>query len=184
MDFGVANRHEAMARAEQVAEERRAIIETIGALPEGTLVVHGAARGADSLAASEAQRNKLPTASVPYFSYLGRRGGHARNAAMIAMITGLKDVGWKVKTLGFAADSLEDDLGGRKLTVRSPGSTGCMEASREAGLFVKVTFPMPEPTEEPEDSEPTMDEDPAAVDMAAVQEAIDADGADLEPVAD
>jgi len=49
-----------------------------------TMLVHGAARGADSLADDWAKRRGVPREPHPYPSHLGRAGGPARNAEMAA----------------------------------------------------------------------------------------------------
>ena len=147
----------AEARRAEAADERRAIEMAIGDLPEGTLVIHGAARGADTMASQEAQRRKLPVASVPYFGHLGGRGGPERNEAMIAMLQGLAAAGWKVKVVGFIPEHAVQQTGTREVESISTGTVGCLQLATDASLFVKTVFPAPEPEPEPEIAEDETD---------------------------
>jgi hypothetical protein len=150
------------ARQIEVDMERRAVEDAVASLPEGTLVLQGAARGADTLTVSAAQRRKLPIASVPYFGHLGRQGGQERNEAMIAMLKGLEAAGWKVKVLGFLPERRTERLAGREIVCATEGTLSCMKMAEEAGIFVKVQYPVapPEPEVDAEESvdQPTGDE--------------------------
>jgi len=53
--------------------------------PAGTILVHGAAVGADRMAAAIGRALGFEVLPVPYFQDLGKRGGPERNGAMVAM---------------------------------------------------------------------------------------------------
>lgn len=60
------------------------IAKRIGELPDGSIVIHGGAEGADKLAGQAATLRGLHSAAVyPLWKRHGRSAGHVRNAAML-----------------------------------------------------------------------------------------------------
>jgi hypothetical protein len=60
------------------------IREYIDSLPEGTIVIHGGARGADSMAAACAKQRGLEVWEYPAkWTLFGKRAGILRNQAML-----------------------------------------------------------------------------------------------------
>ena len=72
--------------------------------PVGTLVIHGDAGGADSIARNVAEARGMPIAHVPYFKGLGRAGGPVRNSVMLDIILGLQGRGYEVRYEAFHPD--------------------------------------------------------------------------------
>lgn len=73
----------------------------ISMLPKGTFIIQGGARGADLQAERFANVCGYPYARVPYFGYLGRSGGPARNKVMLDLLLGLREVGYQVEVIAF-----------------------------------------------------------------------------------
>ena len=121
------------SQKERVESERLGVDRFLDSLPEGTLVMHGAARGLDVMVASQAQLRGFPVASVPYFQHLGKRGGPERNHAMIAMVNGLVAAGWKAKVVAFTPEHGE---------YEAKGTLGCAKSARSAGLHVQFWHPV------------------------------------------
>lgn len=85
---------------------------------DSTVLVHGAARGADTLAASVWQSKGLPVEPHPAdWNTLSRRAGHVRNAEMVAAGADL--------CLAFPVGE-------------SRGTRGCMGLVRAAGIELEV----------------------------------------------
>lgn len=83
-----------------------------------TVLVHGAARGADLLAARIWQEHGLPTEAHPAdWDAFGRSAGFIRNARMVRLGA---DV-----CLAFHLDN-------------SPGTASCIQLARDAGIPVRV----------------------------------------------
>jgi hypothetical protein len=60
------------------------IARRLGELPDGSIVIHGGAKGADQLAGQAATLRGLHSAVVyPMWERYGRSAGHIRNAAML-----------------------------------------------------------------------------------------------------
>lgn len=135
----------AEARSAEAVAESQALASALEALPSDTLVIHGAAPGADTAAAMRAQSLKLPVASVPYFGHLGRAGGPARNRAMLAMLLGLKiHEGWLVKVVAFVAPGEGHSAGG--VEPRLGGTLGMIELANQAGIWVTQIEPSEAPS--------------------------------------
>ena len=96
--------------------------DLVRSLPEGTLIVHGHATGADTLVDIAAGRHGYPTAGVPYFHWLGKAGGHVRNRMMVDLVCALRNDGWLVKVAAFP--------GGR-------GTANCVKQAEAANLPVQ-----------------------------------------------
>lgn len=83
-------------------------IETIRAalepFPAGTLVLHGGAMGADSLAHDVAREQRKHTAVVEYPGWLRAVGGPVRNRLMIEMAVAMRERGHRVVVLAFGGD--------------------------------------------------------------------------------
>lgn len=103
------------------------IDERLMRYPRGTILLHGAAPGADMLAdglgANVLRHHPVPH---PYFSHLGTRGGHARNALLVALACVYASHGYTVVVEAFPMGE-------------SRGTRGCIEKARAAGLAVVVT---------------------------------------------
>jgi hypothetical protein len=65
--------------------DRAAIERRLGKYPEGALVLHGAATGADSLAAEVASTLGMTPVPHPYFGELNTQGGPVRNSLLIEL---------------------------------------------------------------------------------------------------
>lgn len=75
-----------------------AIARYVGGLPSGTVVIHGGAPGADSLADIYAHQNGLKTEAYPAdWKRYGRGAGHVRNKQML-------DKGRPTEVVAFVAD--------------------------------------------------------------------------------
>lgn len=79
----------------------RLITERLAPYGRGALVIHGGAEGADEIARRAAVGLGMVPITVPYFWHLGRAGGPLRNRAMVAMLRGLRDDGWRVAAEAF-----------------------------------------------------------------------------------
>lgn len=133
------NKKLARARAAEAELEMKALRDALDLLPEGTLVMHGAAHGLDTEAAILSQSLGLPVAAVPYFSHLGEAGGPARNRAMVAMLLGLHiHEGWKVKMLVFLPEPAPS-VGG--VTPRFAGTVGMMEEAEKWNIWITTVRP-------------------------------------------
>lgn len=103
-------------------DNRNVIGRTVLSFPEGALVIHGGARGADSVVRSACKVHGYPYAEVPYFGWLGKLGGYERNQMMVDLLSSLRDAGWLVKVVAFP--------GGR-------GTADCTRRAEEAGLPIQ-----------------------------------------------
>ena len=95
--------------------EIKAMRERLGRLKNWTVVIHGGARGADTLAGAIARELGLHVACVlANWSLYGKAAGHRRNAAMLALKPEL--------VIAFP--------GGR-------GTANCVDQARKAGIRVE-----------------------------------------------
>lgn len=108
--------------------DRTAVRLKLDEYPEGTLVIHGDAKGADKLAGEEAADLAMGVVKVPYFGHLGRRGGPVRNATMMALLLGLRELGWETHVEAF-----HDNI------AESKGTAGMVRLARKNGYEVEVT---------------------------------------------
>ena len=76
--------------------------------PAGTIMIHGGARGGDTIADRFARKNNFEVHRYPYFSDLGNRGGHARNACMFEVLLTLKRHGYVCTMEAFPLASVLD----------------------------------------------------------------------------
>lgn len=82
------------------------------------LVIHGAARGADSLGGREAQLQGIPTQEFPaQWEKYGRGAGPMRNEQMLDYLLALSASGWKVKVYAFHSD-LDHSRGTKDMVTR------------------------------------------------------------------
>jgi hypothetical protein len=59
------------------------------------------------------KRMSLPQVAVPFFGWLQRAGGPARNALLLELLVGLRSGGREVSVLAFGGDAGTDDAVGR-----------------------------------------------------------------------
>lgn len=102
--------------------DRGTIYNRLAQYPRGTIVLHGAADGADTIAHEASAHISVPH---PYFGHLGRRGGHARNALLVALGVAYKLAGYCVIVEAFPM-------------VGSRGTWNCVQQAEDAGLVVRV----------------------------------------------
>ncbi len=69
--------------------------------PRGTIVLHGGQRGADQIADRVARETNLQPVRHPYFSDLGKAGGPARNALLVALGVAYQAHGYDVVVEAF-----------------------------------------------------------------------------------
>lgn len=94
--------------------------------PAGSILIHGDAKGADTLAGRLSPGNRLVEVRVPYIKWLGRGGGPARNRYMLKMLLGLKAIGYTARVEAF-----HDDLS------VSRGTIDMMRQAKKSGVKVK-----------------------------------------------
>ena len=99
-----------------------AVDAVVNELPPETLIVNGGADGADSLVNEAAIKYGYPCATLPFYHWHGRAGGHIRNGDMVEIVRALRDAGWLVKVVAFP--------GGR-------GTANCVQQARAAGLPIQ-----------------------------------------------
>lgn len=107
----------------------RAIRDRMKLYPAGTIVLHGAARGADSIAADlsrEFGHNHWP---LPYFGDLGKAGGHARNKCLLNLLCTLEGSGFDCSVEAFPMGD-------------SPGTRGCIQTAK---VMASTSFRRPLP---------------------------------------
>lgn len=117
--------------------DRAAVRRRLEALPPGTTVIHGAARGADFIADEEARRIGLPVVGFPAHwrhgpgclptcrRVVGRSAGPIRNREMLAYLKRFAED--EILVLAF-----HDDLS------RSRGTADMVKIARKAGVGTEV----------------------------------------------
>lgn len=100
--------------------------ERLQRYPSGTLLIHGAAQGADGLAHEIGSRLGFRTLWEFYFSDLDRAGGSARNALLVDLAAAYARHGYTVVVEAFP-------------TASSRGTWNCVNLAKAAGLQVEVT---------------------------------------------
>lgn len=86
-------------------EEAELIKEELRELPAGTVIIHGAAPGADSLAGFEADLMGFEVIPVPAdWDKYGIKAGPVRNRKMLAGLLKARDTGHEVKIVAFHHD--------------------------------------------------------------------------------
>jgi hypothetical protein len=105
-------------------------VDVIGArlrrYPRSTVVIHGDCGGADAIAHRVAEALHMTPVPVPYFRWLGLRGGPERNRVMLEMLLAYERRGVHICVEAFP-------LGG-------PGTAGMMRLARGAGVKVHEWF--------------------------------------------
>lgn len=104
--------------------------QELARLPRPTFVIHGGAKGADRLVSEAIQgpwqedhRSKpdglsgLIEVRVPYLRMEEKRGGHARNEAMLQMLVAFREAGYDCWAIAFHAD----------IQNPSPGTNGMIK---------------------------------------------------------
>lgn len=81
------------------------VAQVLGELWPDTWVVHGGARGADFQVHEYVHNNSLVEIRVPYFGYMGKRGGFERNKVMRNMMTMFHNGGMNISVIAFHADA-------------------------------------------------------------------------------
>ena len=103
--------------------DARAIGARLSRLPAGTTIIHGAARGADSLAGRAAARLRLPVEASPAdWAGEGRAAGFLRNRRMLDTRPNLVLAFWD---------------------GRSRGTLDCVEEATRRGIPVEIVLPGP-----------------------------------------
>lgn len=102
--------------------------EVLDQIPKGRILIHGAAAGADQLAGNLWRMTVHgPIVVVPYFGWLGRGGGPARNNFMLNMLCLYRNDGAEVEVLAFHPD-----------LTKSAGTKHCVNAAKRLRLLVEV----------------------------------------------
>lgn len=101
--------------------------KVIDSYPKGSLVIQGAAGGADDLAGHHAKSAGYGCIDVPYFKHLGRAGGQVRNQVMLDILLGLRTMGYNIHAEAFHAD-----------LSKSRGTKDMVNRCRKVGLEVNV----------------------------------------------
>ena len=105
-----------------------AIAYALTDLEPGSLVLHGAARGIDTLAAGTAEALNLSVFPFPArWELLGRRAGPTRNREMLDALLGFQRGGYKAEVWAF-----HDDID------TSKGTKDMVRQARKAGVPVTV----------------------------------------------
>lgn len=106
--------------------DQRAIRLVLSGEDKRTVVMHGGASGADSVADLAALELGMPRCKIPYFGVYRQAGGPFRNSFMLALLVGLKEQGWEVKVIAFH-DNLKESKGTKDMVMKAT----------KAGLKVK-----------------------------------------------
>ncbi len=96
-------------------------------LKVGGLLIHGDAAGADRIADHYAKHNRIRFAAIPYFSWMGKAGGPARNSTMLDVLLGMQAADEAVAVLAFHDDP---DV----LTSRTGGTADMVRKARRANV--------------------------------------------------
>jgi hypothetical protein len=103
--------------------DKEAIRIRLNKYPRGTIVLHGAASGADQIAERIAREMNMQPVRHPYFSDLGKAGGPARNALLVALGGAYQAHGYEVVVEAFPLP-------------QSRGTWDCVRRADEALLSV------------------------------------------------
>ena len=108
-------------------DDGRMISDRLSRYPDGTILIHGDAKGADRLSSVLSNGLKMVEVKVPYIGWMGKSGGQARNNYMLAILLGFKEQERSVRVEAF-----HDDL------KNSKGTIGMMRMAKKAGVSVKL----------------------------------------------
>lgn len=100
----------------------RKVKSELSKFPSGTVVIHGDARGADTLADKAALELAFLRIRVPYHGPAGKAGGPIRNKLMAEVVSGLIGVGYNAHVLAFGGDR---------------GTDGSVELAKHYGFQLK-----------------------------------------------
>jgi hypothetical protein len=93
-------------------------------VPRGSVLLHGNAVGADAMAARCTYANWIIEAT-PYFDWLGKSGGHVRNAFMLDKLKLYQRYSYLCSVEAFS--------------LGTPGTEGMIKIAEKAGFDVHVT---------------------------------------------
>lgn len=103
------------------------IASRLAGYPSGTILLHGGARGADTMAANWARVRGWNVWELPYFSDLGKAGGHARNGCLVNLLVTLQRAGFRCAVEAFPRGA-------------SPGTRGCIRNVEATSSSLLVPF--------------------------------------------
>lgn len=103
---------------DEVAIERR-----LRKYPKGTILIHGDARGADTIAARVGRKMGFQVLAIPYFGDLKSAGGHARNELLVEQGMLFRKFKYRVTVEAFPLP-------------QSRGTWDCVEQARAVALQV------------------------------------------------
>lgn len=99
-----------------------------------TVIVHGGAKGADSIAGAAATRRGLHTAVVrPLWSTFGNRAGHVRNTAMLSLRPDLVVAFWDGRSNGTRGTIEEADRRGIRVEIIRPTTHSAPRVGQPSG---------------------------------------------------
>ena len=132
--FGLAEYDATPARQRAAAQERKALEDALDRLnPKPVILMHGAAKGADTLAGIWARRKGIEVAECPAdWQTHGKAAGPRRNGEMLRRLI-----------------DMQNHNGFRVGVVAFPGGTGTADCQRQAeALGIPVWEPLKEPPQE------------------------------------
>ena len=106
--------------ADESAIERR-----LRRYPKGTILIHGDARGADTIAARVGRKMGFQVLAIPYFGDLKKLGGHERNTLLVNLGVTFRTSKYRVSVEAFPMPD-------------SRGTWDCVEQARERDLPVFI----------------------------------------------
>lgn len=109
-------------------DDLRCLCDVLRDVPRGSVLIHGNAAGADRMAG--VQWGKIvqgPVVQVPYFGYLRRAGGPARNRFMLDLLDLYRGRGHPCYVLAFHRD-----------LVNSRGTADMVQIAGDAGYYVTL----------------------------------------------
>lgn len=96
--------------------------------PPGTIVLHGDAPGADSMADSIARDLRMRAVAHPYFSEHNKAGGAVRNALLVQLLTVYQKFGYRTAVEAFKLNG-----------AKNIGTSNLCVAAAKAGFVPNVT---------------------------------------------
>lgn len=97
--------------------------------PRDTVVLHGGARGADSLVAGACSEYAIQAVSHPFFRERGTAGGPIRNALLVKLLTIYQSYGYQTAVEIFKLNG-----------AANVGTENLQERAEKAGLITVVTM--------------------------------------------
>lgn len=114
----MGTRHAVIVTGDREWRDARAMGKALDALPVGTVVITGRAPGADTVCEQTAEGRPLVLILIPYFGWLGKAGGPARNTFMKKLLLMFRDVGYTIEVLAFH-DHLELSKGTKNMVTQA-----------------------------------------------------------------